>query len=284
MPSRHVAGVNGHRQPTIILPAGGDQGLGLRELWDYRSVAGVLTRRNLMVRYRQTVVGVGWVLIQPLALMLVLSIFFSLLDRFGQPGVPFPVFYLCALWMWTPLVKVVNEGALSIIANMQLVTRVYVPRALIPFSVAAATLVDLFFGFLIFQVILLVFGFVATEFIVLLPVLMLVGYLTVLGFSYFLAALNTRYRDVQLALPFLIQLWFFMSPVIYPAEWIPEAYQPWFYLNPMALVITGSRWMFAGMAPPPDYAWILGLVVSLLSLVGGYLYFRRTEPTFADEL
>jgi lipopolysaccharide transport system permease protein len=273
-------------RPTVITPPGRGRGrgLGLRELWDYRSVVAVLTRRNLMVRYRQTVVGIAWVVLQPLALTAVLSIAFSLLDRFGSPGVPFPVFYLSAFWLWVPMTKVINEGTNSILANLELVTRVYVPRALIPLSVAAATMVDLVIEFAIFIGFLLLFGFPPSPLIVLTPVLLAIGYTTVIGMTYFLAAVNTRYRDAQLALPFLVQMWFFASPIIYPTEWIPESLQPFYYLNPMALVITASRWVFAGLPAPPAYAWAEASIVAVLFLIGGYLYFRSQEPTFADDL
>jgi len=269
---------------TIIVPPGQRPGFGVGEMWRYRSVGFALTRRNLMVRYRQTALGVAWVVIQPLVLMIVFSIFFSLIARFNDLGVPFPVFYICALWLWTPIVKVLTEGVTSVIQNEQMVTRIYVPRAMIPFSVAAATLVDLIFDFAAFQFVLLLFGITPDWKIIFAPILVAIGYVTALGMSYLSAAVNTRYRDAQLALPFLIQIWFFISPVIYPAEWVPPDLQPLYYLNPMALVITGSRWAFADMAAPPGYAWPLGIVVAVACLVGGYLYFRGREPYFADEL
>lgn len=270
--------------PTIIEPPGRWPSAALGELWRYRSIAMVLTKRNLMVRYRQTAVGVGWVLLQPLALVLVFTVFFGLIGRFGNVGVAFPVFYLSALWLWMPMTKVLTEGTGSILANMQLVTRVYVPRALIPLSVTASTFVDLLFLFLALEVVLLFFGLLPSVRLLALPILILVGYVTVLGLSYLLAALNTRYRDVQLALPFLIQLWFFTTPIVYPASWIPSEWEALYYLNPMALVVTGSRWVFADMPPPPAVAWPVAVIVSVLTLVVGYLYFRHREPTFADDL
>jgi lipopolysaccharide transport system permease protein len=279
-----VAGPPRATPPTIIEPPGRWPGLGLAELWQFRSVGMALTRRNLMVRYRQTVVGVGWVLVQPLALVLVFTIFFGLVGRFGDVGVPFPVFYLSALWLWMPMTKVISEGTDSILANMQLVTRVYVPRALIPLSVAASTLVDLLFMFIAFGLLLLFSGFTPNALYLVAPVVIAVGYFTSLGLAYLLAAINARYRDAALALPFLIQLWFFVTPIIYPASWIPEEWEPVYYLNPMALVVTASRWIFADMPAPPPIAWPLGIIVSVGCLLLGYAYFRRREPTFADDL
>jgi lipopolysaccharide transport system permease protein len=270
---------------TVIEPPPRRPRLGLREIWRYRSIAAVLTRRNLKVRYRQTALGVAWVLVQPLALMLVFSVFFSLIGRYAQLGVPFPVFYLCALWIWLPCLKVINEGVVSLITNQQLVTRVYVPRALIPLSVALSTFVDLLFIFIAFQIILFLFGyFPDTLTLLLTPLIVAIAYAMVTGMAYFSSAINTRYRDAGLALPFMIQIWFFLSPIIYPAQWVPEELQPVYYLNPMALVITASRWIFADMAAPPGYAWILAIVIASAILVGGFVFFKRREPSFADEL
>lgn len=271
-------------QPTLIEAPGRWPRLALGEMWRYRSIARVLASRNLKVRYRQTVLGVAWVLIQPLSLMLVFSIFFGLLARQSYFDIPYPVFFLCAIAIWLPTLKVVNEGTLSLSANQQLVTRVYVPRALIPFSVAIASLVDLGFMLVALGVTLLVFGFMPLLTILSLPLLILIAYLTGLGIAYWFAAINVEYHDVQVGLPFFERMWFFLSPILYPAQIVPEAFQPLFYLNPMAVVMTGLRWALAGAPPPPPYAWVEGIVVSVLLLVTGYLIFQRREPTFADVL
>jgi lipopolysaccharide transport system permease protein len=260
------------------------KGFGLEELWRYRSVVLVLAKRSLKARYRQTVVGVTWVLVQPLILMIVFSVFFSLITRSETYGLPYPVFFLSALAIWLPTIKVVNEGTTSIVENEQLVTRVYLPRAYLPLSVAMATLVDLVFTLVALLLILLRFGYIPGPSALAAPVLILIAYVTVIGVTFWASALNTAYRDVQLMLPFLTQIWFFVSPILYPADVIPAELQALYYLNPMALVFTGSRWAFTGSAPPPDYAWLLGTIVAVVVLVTGYAYFHRRQATFSDVL
>lgn len=260
--------------------------LGLRELWRFRHLALVLATRGLKARYRQTVVGIAWVLIQPLVLMLIFSFFWALLfpSNAMLSGVPRPVFFLSVLSMWTPAMKVVNEGTMSVLVNSALVTRVYMPRATFPISVAIASLVDLAFTLLALLIVLLFYGYLPIATWLVLPVLIVVSYATALGVSLALGALNTTYRDVQVILPFLVQVWMFSSPIIYPASLVPEPFSYIYYLNPMALVCTGARWALVGTPAPPDYAWILGSVMSLLLLAGGYLLFRRREPNFSDVL
>jgi lipopolysaccharide transport system permease protein len=270
--------------PTIIAAPGRWPDPGLRELWRHRSIAVVLARRNLNVRYRQTILGVAWVLIQPLSLMLVFSIFFGWLGGDAYYGIPFPVFFLTALTLWLPAMKVVTEGTASLLANAQLVTRVYVPRALIPASVAVASMIDLIFLLISLAVTLALFLIPPSPALLAVPFLVLVAYATGLGVSYWFSALNVAYRDVQVGLPFIDRIWFFSSPILYPAEIVPEAFQPIYFLNPMALVIEGARWAFAGAPPPPPIAWVEGTGVAALLLVTGYLFFRRREPMFADVL
>jgi lipopolysaccharide transport system permease protein len=280
------AGATGGRskRSTMILPPGRGTGWGLDELWRFRSLAFVLARRSLKVRYRQTLLGIAWVLLQPLTLTLVFSVFFSLIARGEAYGIPYPVFFLCALAIWQPVIKIVNEGTVSIVGNVQLVTGVYMPRALIPISVALATVVDLVFELIALLLVLLFFGFVPTLTVLVVPFFVVVAYATAVGLAFVLSALNTTYRDVQVMLAFLVQLWFFTSPLLYPASVVPPDLQPFYYLNPLALVMEGSRWAFTGTAVPPDYAWFLGTGVAAMLLVLGYLFFHRRAPTFSDVL
>jgi lipopolysaccharide transport system permease protein len=271
-------------EPTVIGPEGQSLAAGVRELWRYRSLSAALAIRSFRVRYRQTVVGVAWALIQPLALMVVFTLFFSLIVRESFYGMPYPVFFLCALTIWLPAVKVLNEGTISIIANSQLVTRVYVPRAHIPLSVAFSTLIDLAFSLLALQIILLRYGYLPTPTVLVVPVLILVAYATALGLAFITSTLNAVYRDVEVALPFLVQIWFFVSPILYPAEAIPEQFQPLYFLNPMALVFTGMRWAVAGAPAPPDYAWVIGIAIGAILLVAGFTFFQKRASTLSDVL
>jgi lipopolysaccharide transport system permease protein len=267
---------------TIIRPPGRWPGLGLGELWRYRSICLVLAKRNLKVRYRQTLIGAGWAVLQPIMLMLVFTIFLGLLARIPSDGVPYPVFFLTALAIWQVAAKVLSEGSSSVVANAALVNRVYFPRVLFPASVALASLVDLAFNGLALALVLLAFGFIPGWEIMILPALIAITYATSLGIAFWLSAVNVAFRDVAVLLAFLTQLWFFTTPIIYPASIVPEPYHLLYFLNPMALVVTSARWALLGTPAPPLEAWAVGVAVALLLLVTGYIFFRQRERTFAD--
>jgi lipopolysaccharide transport system permease protein len=268
--------------PTVIRPPRGWPGWGLWELWRYRSICLVLAKRNLKVRYRQTLIGAGWAVIQPIMLMLVFTVFFGLLGRIPSDGVPYPVFFLTGLAIWQVAVKILVEGSASVVANSALVNRVYFPRIFFPISVALASGVDLFFNALALAIFLVAFGFVPPFTIVLVPMLVAIAYVTSLGAAFWLSAINVAFRDVSVVLAFVAQLWFFTTPIIYPASIIPEPYELLYYLNPMALVITGLRGVLLGTPPPPIEAWPLGVAIAALVFVSGYIFFRQREQTFAD--
>lgn len=278
--------MNGADDPSIrtttIRPAVGWPGLDLKEVWRYRSLCLVLTRRLLKVRYRQTVIGVGWAVGQPLMLMVMFSIVFGALARLPTEGIPFPVFYFCGLAVWGVVTKVLTEGTLSITSNAALVDRVYFPRVYLPISVALSSVVDLLFNGLALIVMLLLFDVRPTTFIVLTPLLIAIAYMTSLGVAMWLGALNVEYRDVTVVLPVFVQLWFFATPIIYPASIVPPQWELLYYANPMALVVTGIRAGFAGTPPPPVEAWPVSMIVAVLLFVIGYLFFRRRAATFAD--
>ena len=268
--------------PTVIRPPARWPGFALGELWRYRSICRVLARRNLKVRYRQTVIGASWAVLQPVMLMLVFTIFFGFLVRVPSDAVPYPVFFLTALSIWQVAVKVLAEGSSSVVANAALVNRVYFPRAYFPISVALASLVDLAFNGLALVVVLVAFGFIPGWQVTIVPVLIAITYATSLGAAFWLSAVNVAFRDVAVVLGFVTQLWFFTTPIIYSASIIPQEYEPLYYLNPMALVVTSARWAFLGTPPPPLVAWPLATAVALLLLITGYLFFRRRERTFSD--
>ncbi|MFN8619338.1 MAG: ABC transporter permease [Chloroflexota bacterium] len=268
--------------PTVIRPPARWPGFDLREVWRYRSLCMVLANRLLKVRYRQTVVGVGWAVGQPMLLMIMFSIVFGMIAKVPTQGVPFPVFYFSGLAIWQAVSKILSEGATSIVNNSQLVDRVYFPRVYLPASVAISSLVDLGCNLIALAVMVLWYGVSPSMGMVTLPILLAVAYASSMGITLWLGALNVEFRDVTVLLPVIIQLWFFASPIIYPAEIVPPEFQTLYYLNPMALAITGTRWAFAGTPPPPNEAWVLGIVVSVLVLVLGYVAFRRRQATFAD--
>jgi lipopolysaccharide transport system permease protein len=270
--------------PTLIEAPRRWPGYGLDELWRHRRIAWVLAKRNLAVRYRQTFLGIAWVLVQPLSLMVVFTIFFGILVGRAWYDMPYPVFFLTALTLWIPAMKIVSEGTISLLGNQQLVTRVFLPRALIPASVAIASLVDLFWLFIALAITLFLFSVPLTPAILATPILIVIAYATALGVAFWFAAVNVAYRDIQVGMPFIERMWFFSSPILYPASIVPPEFQPLYYVNPMAVVTEGARWAFAGGPAPPGYAWLEGASIAAVLLVSGYIYFRKREPTFADVL
>jgi lipopolysaccharide transport system permease protein len=235
-----------------------------------------------MVRYRQTLVGAGWSLIQPILLMIVFTIFFGFLGRGLTLGLPFPVFYILGLVPYQMVSKIITEGTGSVVSNSALVTRVYFPRAYFPTSVALAALSDFGLALIPTAALLLYFGIAISPNIVFAPLFIAIGWFAALGLTYLLAAMNVVFRDIAQLVPFFTQLLMFLSPVIYTSAIIPEPYRVLYFLNPLALVVEGFRWSVAGSPAPPLYAWIIGPTVTVLLLVIGYVSFRKREPLFAD--
>jgi lipopolysaccharide transport system permease protein len=266
----------------VIRPPGRWPALGLSEAWRFRSICLVLTRRSLMVRYRQTVLGAAWTIIQPLLLMIVFSVFFGLLGRMPSQGIVWPVFYFLGLLPWHMVSRIVSEGSGSIVTNGQLLNRVYFPRVYFPTATALSSIVDFLFGFVALGVILLIFRVVPGWGVILVPLLMAIGISAGLGVALWLSALNAAYRDIAQLLPSLTQIWFFASPIIYPVTIIPEEFRTAYYFNPMTVVVEGFRWAFAGTPAPRIEGFVIGGAVAVTLLVTGYVFFRKREPLFAD--
>ena len=269
-------------QVTVIRPPGRWPGLGLDEFWRFRAISLVLARRNLMVRYRQTIVGAAWTVIQPIALMVLFTVFFGVLARMPSGDLPYAVFFYLGLWPFQMASKILAEGSTSVVNNAALVTRVYFPRIFFPTSVGLASLLDLSLASVALIILLAVHGVVPGPQVVAVPLLIAIGWFAALGVAYWLSALNVSYRDITQMLPFLAQLWMFGSPIIYPARIIPEPFHTLYFLNPLAVVIEGIRWSIGGEPPPSAAAWLLGISSATALLVSGYLVFRKREPTFSD--
>ena len=272
------------RTVTVIEPPKAWPGLALNELWRFRSICFVLVRRNLKVRYRQTIVGAAWAILQPTLLMALFTVFFGVLGRMPAGDIPYPVFFLLGLLPFQMVSKILSEGSSSVVANSALVTRVYFPRAYFPLSVAIASVVDFALASTVLAVLMIVLHIVPSPMIVLTPLFVAIAWSAALGVAFWLSALNVSYRDITQLLPFLAQLWMFSSPIMYPVAIVPEKFQAIYFLNPVAVVVTGFRWAVAGAPPPPTEAWVLGIVTSLILLMTGYVFFRRREATFADTI
>lgn len=267
--------------PTIIKPSTGWVPLRLGELWEYRELLYFLTWRDVKVRYKQTVLGVAWAVLQPLLGMFVFSLFFGRLAGLASDGLPYPVFNLAGLVPWTFFVFGLTESANSLVASRQLITRVYFPRLAVPLATVLAGLVDFAIAFLLLLAVMAVYGiFPGFEALLILP-LILLAFTTACGAGLWLAALNVQYRDVRYVLPFLTQLWLFATPIVYPSSLVPPPWRPLYALNPMVGVVDGFRWALLD-GPPPGATLGVSAVSALALAVGGLLVFRRMERRFAD--
>jgi lipopolysaccharide transport system permease protein len=268
--------------PVIIIrPMRGWVPVNLRELWEYRELLYSFISRDLKVRYKQTVLGAAWAIIQPLFLMIVFTMFFGRLAKIPSEGIPYPLFSYAALLPWTLFAEGTSRSTNSMISNAHIMTKVYFPRLLMPISGVLSPLVDFAIAFLLLLGMMLYYGFAPTSNIIWLPAFLLFAVLTSLAVGLWLSALNVQYRDFQYTVPFLIQLWLFASPVVYPSSLLPEPYRMIYGLNPMAGVIEGFRWALLGTSPPSSLILVsVAMVIALL--VSGAFYFRRMERTFAD--
>lgn len=266
----------------VIEASKGWVSLKVKELWEYRELLYFLTWRDVKIRYTQTVLGVGWAVIQPLATMVIFSVIFGHLAKLPSEGIPYPVFSFVALLPWQLFSGMLTRASTSLVSNANLLTKVYFPRLIIPLSAIASGVVDFCISFVILLGLMLYYGIVPTWAILWVPFFVLFTLVAALGVGLWLSALNVQYRDVQYIVPFLVQTWLFVSPVAYSAELISKG--PWrivYGLNPLAGVIQGFRWALL-RANPPDELMIASFVMVVVLLVSGLFYFRRMEKTFAD--
>ncbi len=264
-----------------IRPAHGWVSLRLGDLWEYHELLFFLVWRDLKVRYKQTVLGAAWAVLQPVATMIVFSLFFGRLARMPSNGLPYPLFTLAALVPWTFFANGITQASASLVTNQQLVTKVYVPRLAIPLASVLAGLVDLAIAGAVLVAVMLYAGRAPGVGVVWLLPVSLLAVAAALGSGLWLSASNVRYRDVRYVVPFLTQLWLFVTPVAYPTSLLPERWRVLFALNPMVGVVEGYRWaLFGGVAPTTLIA--SSCAGAALLLVTGAMYFRRVERTFAD--
>lgn len=265
-----------------IQPSTGWRRLDLRELWAYRELGYFLTWRDVKVRYKQTAIGVLWVLLQPLAMMVTFTLFFGRLAQMPSDGVPYPLFAFSALLPWQLFSRVLTESSNSLVVDQRLVTRVYFPRIMIPLATSFAAVVDFFIASMILVVLLFIYGMAPGPTVVWLPFFFLLLLMTALGVGFWLSALNAEYRDVAYTVPFLTQLWLFVTPVVYPTSMIPPEWRVLYGLNPLVGVVDGFRWTLLGVGEGPSITLAMSVGVSLVLFVSGLLWFRRHEVTFVD--
>jgi len=269
--------------PVIrIEPSRGWFSLRLADLWEYRGLLYFLVWRDVKVRYKQTVIGTAWVILQPLITMMIFTVIFSYLAKMPSDGLPYPIFAYTALLPWTYFSSALNRGVNSLVGEGHLIEKVYFPRLIIPISGVLSSLVDFVFAFLVLLGMLLWFGITPTWKLLTFPLFLFLALLTALAVGLWLAPLNVRYRDVAYAIPFLIQIWMYASPVVYPVSLVPEKWRFLYGLNPLVGVIEGFRWALLAKNNPALDAIGVSTFVVLILLCGGVVFFKRMEKTFAD--
>ena len=269
-------------QPLIVNTAEGEGALlTLRDFWQYHELLQFLTWRDIKVRYKQTAMGAAWAVIQPLLIVLVFALFFGLLVGVPTDGLPFLIFYYCGILPWTFFANGVSFSSISLIGNANLLNKVYFPRIFIPAAIVAASLVDLLIASLILMTLVLYYGFVPTWYMLLLPGYLALTVLLTLGLGVWIAALTVKYRDIRHALPFILQLWMFLTPIIYPLSIVPEKWRGLVLINPLAGIVEGLRLTLLGRHL--NWAALALTIFTVLSILGCGLYtFSRVERSMAD--
>jgi len=253
-----------------------------RELWRARELLYFLVWRDLKVRYRQTVLGASWAILQPFSTMVVFTVFFGRIAGLPSDGIPYPLFAYAALVPWTFFAQGLTLSSNSIVANQALIRKVYFPRLVIPIATIVSIVVDFAIAFLVLLAMMAYYGVVPTPQLAWLPLLFLLALVTALGAGLWLSALNVLYRDVQYIVPFIVQVWLFSTPIVYPSSLIPERWRTLYGLNPMAGVVEGFRWALLGTDTRPGPLVLVSAVAAGVLFVGGLLFFRRMERSFSD--
>lgn len=265
-----------------IRPKKGWQLIDFRELSQYRDLFYFLVVRDIKVKYKQTVLGGLWAIIQPFFAMVVFTLFFGKLAKMPSDGIPYPIFNYCAMVAWTYFATSITQSGNSLIENTNLISKVYFPRLTISLSPVLAGLLDFSIAFVVLIGMMFYFHIYPTPMILLVPILVILTMLTASGVGMVLAALNAKYRDIRYAIPFLVQLWMFASPIVYPASIVPEKYRLIYALNPMTGVIEGFRSALLGTAAFPTITVLISFFVSTIVFIFGMFYFKRMERYFAD--
>jgi lipopolysaccharide transport system permease protein len=265
-----------------IQPSKGWIPLNLKEIWEYRELTGIFIWRDLKVRYRQTVIGALWAIVQPFLTMVIFSIFFGRLGKIPSDSIPYPVFSFTALVPWTFFANGINLASNSLVNNSDMIKKIYFPRLTMPFASVLAGLVDFILAFIILLGMMLYYGFVPTVNIIWFPFFILLAITTALGVSIWFSAMNVQFRDVRYMIPFITQIWLFATPVAYPSSMLSEPWRTLYGLNPMVGVVEGFRWALLGTDAAPGMMFFVSFFVSLFILVSGIYYFRRMEKVFAD--
>ncbi|MCE7948240.1 MAG: ABC transporter permease [Chloroflexi bacterium CFX4] len=270
--------------PLLTLrPSTGWVSLKLRELWRFRELLYFLIWRDIKVRYKQTVIGAAWAIIQPFMTMVVFSLFFGRLAGIPSDGLPYPIFSYAALVPWTFFAAGLANASNSLVGSANLIKKIYFPRLVIPISTVLSGIIDFLLAFAVLLVMMVAFGIAPTANVIFLPFFLLLALITALGVGLWLSAMNVQFRDIRYVVPFLTQFWLFATPIAYPSSLIRnETLRALYGINPMAGVVEGFRWALLGTETAPSGILIISSLAAVLLLVSGAFYFRRMEKTFAD--
>ncbi|MGD8313864.1 MAG: ABC transporter permease [Syntrophobacterales bacterium] len=269
-------------QVIVVKPSKGWISLKLKELWEYRELLYFMAWRDIKVRYKQTVLGAAWAIIQPFFTMVVFSIFFGKLARVPSDGLPYPIFAFAALVPWTFFANGLNQASNSLVGSANLIKKVYFPRLVVPISSVISGVVDFVLAFAVLLGMMLFYGILPTVNILWLPLFVLLIFVTALGVGFWLSALNVQFRDVRYTVPFLTQFWLFATPIAYPSSLLSETWRTIYAINPMVGVVEGFRWALLGTDTAPGAIIFVSSLMAFSLLVGGAFYFRRMERSFAD--
>ena len=255
-----------------------------RELWEYRELLFFFVWRDIKVRYRQTVMGALWAIIQPFFTMVIFSLFFGRLANVPSDGLPYPIFSYAALVPWTFFATALTQASNSLVLSANMVKKIYFPRLTLPVATVLAGIVDFVLAFMVLLGMMLYYGLLPTVNMLWLPFFLLLALITSLGVGLWLSAMNVQFRDVHFTIPFLTQAWLFVTPIAYPSSLLPEPWRTFYGLNPMAGVVEGFRWALLGADTAPAPMTLVSAVVALTLFISGAFYFRRMEQGFADVL
>jgi lipopolysaccharide transport system permease protein len=272
----------GHAHVTEITAQGSTLASDLREIWAYRDLLTLMVRRDISIRYKQSALGVAWAVLQPVVPMAIFSLVFGRFAKLPSEGYPYSVFTLAALLPWLYFARALSSTSDSIVNASSLVTKIYFPRLIIPLSKAVSGLVDFGIAFVVLALVMAWYRIVPGIAVLMLPVFIAITTLTAFALGLWLTALNVKYRDIGLLLPFLIQVWMYISPIAYSTTLVPEHLRWLYSLNPIVGIVEGFRWSLLGNTPPAAGPMLLSFGIVLVLLVGGLINFRRTERTFAD--
>ena len=274
--------INSPRRKIILEKRSGLLRIDWAELWEYRELLYTLVEREIKVRYKQTAIGVSWVLLQPLIAMLIFTAIFGRMAKMPSDGIWYPAFILTALLPWAYFSQAITRSGTSLVSSANLVTKVYFPRMLLPLSAIVSPLIDFLLSMGLLFGLLMYAGIPLTWKVITLPIFILIAMLTATGVGLFVSATNVKYRDVGHAIPFVVQIWMFVSPIVYPVSLVPERWKLLYGLNPMVGVIDGFRWALLGKSAPDPLMMGGSMVMVLAVLIGGVVYFRQMEREFAD--